>query len=154
VWLLAWHYDKMILSTIIMLGLLATLFILAKLSASSTFIVRASFSVYLGWITVATIANITIMLVKMNVENFGQSAIIMTIAVLLVGVGISLLWIIREKDFIYGFVIIWAYLGIFIRHLKQENLAQMFPAIYITVMTCMIGLLIVNGIIMYKSFTR
>lgn len=153
-WLLAWHYDKMILSTIIMLALLVTLIVLAKLSSSSSFLIRTSFSVYCGWITVASIANMTITLVKMNVRSDGLNAIIMTIAVLLVGLVISIVWIIREKDYIYGFVVLWAYLGILIRHLKQENLTKMYPTILITLIMSLVCLLVVNGIMMHKTLVH
>lgn len=150
-WLFAWHYDQMILSTIIMIGLLITLIFIVKASASTSLITRAAFSVYLGWITIATIANITITLVKLGVPSFNTLAIVLTVAVLIVGATISLLWMIREKDYFFGFVIIWAYVGIAIRHLKAENIAQMVPAIYITVLISILCLIIANGVILFRS---
>lgn len=150
-WLFAWHYDQMILSTIIMIGLLITLIFVVKASASTSLITRAAFSVYLGWITIATIANITITLVKLRVPSFNTLAIVLTVAVLIVGATISLLWIIREKDYFFGFVIIWAYVGIAIRHLKAENITQMVPAIYITVLISILCLIIANGVILFRS---
>lgn len=150
-WLLAWHYDKMILSIVIMICLLITLLFIAKKTITQSFITHAAFSVYLGWITIATIANITIMLVKLGVPSYTTLAVIMTVVVLVVGLVISLFWIIKEKDYIYGFVIIWAFLGILLRQLKQENLVRMYPAIYITVIICIICLLVTNGIVLFKS---
>lgn len=150
-WLLSWHYDKMILSTVIMVGLLVALIFLVKISAATTLINRAPFSVYLGWITIATIANVAIMLVQAGVPSFDSNAISLTVGILLIGFGISVLWIVREKDFIFGFVIIWAYLGILIRHLKQENLSGLYSSIYITVIICLIFLIATNSYVIFKS---
>jgi tryptophan-rich sensory protein len=132
-WLFAWHYDRMILSTMIIIALLAVLLILAKMVQSESLVTRASFSVYASWISVATIANITITLVKLGVPSDTLFAVYMTIFIIFVGLIFSVLWIIREKDIIYGLVIIWAYLGILLRHLSQTELKGAYPIIYISV---------------------
>lgn len=150
-WLFAWHYDKMILSTIIMLFLLITLIFIVKKISFMPFLSRAAFSTYLGWITIATIANITITLVKIGVPSYRPIAVLTTVVVLLVGLAISLMWIIKEKDYIFGFVIIWAFIGIFLRHIRQENLPRLYPMIISVVAICFICLLVVNSIVLSKS---
>lgn len=150
-WLFAWHYDKMILSTIIMLFLLITLIFIVKKISFMPFLSRAAFSTYLGWITIATIANITITLVKIGVPSYRPIPVLTTVVVLLVGLAISLIWIIKEKDYIFGFVIIWAFLGIFLRHIRQENLPRLYPMIISVVAICFICLLVVNSIVLSKS---
>src|SRR5215203_5301185 len=73
-WIIAWHYHVLLLSVIIMLGLLATLIaIFEKVHAAATYagrkarwFVYAPFSIYLGWISIATIANITAYLVSIG----------------------------------------------------------------------------------------
>lgn len=150
-WLLAWHYDKMVISTIIMLFLLMTLIFVVKKISSMPFLSRAAFSVYLGWITIATIANITITFVKIGVPSYRPIAVLMTVVVLLIGLAISLVWIIKEKDYIFGFVIIWAFLGIFLRHIRQENLPRLYPMIISVVAICLVCLLVINSIVLSKS---
>lgn len=154
IWLFTWHYDYMFLSTVIILMLLITLILLVKTIPSNLRFIKAIFSVYLGWITVASIANITILLVKLGLQNEGIVAVILTVLVLLVGTIISLLWIVREKDYIFGFVIVWAYLGILIRHLTQENLERMYPTIVTSVIILMICLIFTNTRVLNKTLHR
>ena len=154
IWLFTWHYDYMFISTMIILMLLITLILLVKTIPSNLRFIKAIFSVYLGWITVASIANITILLVKLGLQNEGIVAVILTVLVLIITTTIALLWIVREKDYIFGFVIIWAYLGILIRHLTQENLERMYPAIVTSVIILMICLIFTNTRVLNKTLLR
>ena len=147
-------YDYMFISTMIILMLLITLILLVKTIPSNLRFIKAIFSVYLGWITVASIANITILLVKLGLQNEGIVAVILTVLVLIITTTIALLWIVREKDYIFGFVIIWAYLGILIRHLTQENLERMYPAIVTSVIILMICLIFTNTRVLNKTLLR
>ncbi len=67
-WLFAWHYDLIWLSVIIIAGLLFTLIKIADIFRTSfivskeCWLIRLPFSIYFGWITVATIANIIVFL--------------------------------------------------------------------------------------------
>jgi predicted histidine transporter YuiF (NhaC family) len=77
--------------------------------------VHVPFSVYLGWITVATIANVTAYLVSVNWDGFGISQLTWTILVVSVGVLITLLMLALRKDIAYSLVVLWALLGIWIK---------------------------------------
>lgn len=46
---------------------------------------------------------------------------------------------------------IWAFSGILLRHLKQENLTQLYPSIYITVAICIAYFIVVNDIVLFRS---
>ena len=69
-WIFLWHYQQFPLTLIAMLVLLATLIITylrlgigeTTVPAAETWAVRLPFSIYLGWITVATVANVTSLL--------------------------------------------------------------------------------------------
>lgn len=71
-WILAWHYDLIGLSTVLLATMLVLLIVItrtilrADLSPRERLLVRLPFSVYFGWITVATIANITVWLVSVG----------------------------------------------------------------------------------------
>jgi hypothetical protein len=108
-WLLSWHYDKIVLSTLIMVLLLVTLALISKMTPSLGLLTRSAFSVYFGWITIATIANVTIMLVKLGVSSFSQGSILLTAGILVIGLILASLWIYLERDLLYGLVILWAY---------------------------------------------
>ncbi|NLF41135.1 MAG: hypothetical protein GX587_00395 [Bacteroidales bacterium] len=116
-WILAWHYDKPGLSVIIMLCLLLTLiFINHKLLAQGPLLIKASFGIYLGWISVATIANISAYLVHLNWSGWGIMPEIWTVFMITTGMVIVMLSMWRNKNPFMALSVIWAFFGIIIRH--------------------------------------
>jgi hypothetical protein len=82
--------------------------------------VRFTYSVYLGWITVATIANLMILLVASNLDMFGVSIEIWTtIAIVFSALFGGFLMINFERVSI-GLVLLWAYTGILINHFSAN----------------------------------
>ncbi|MFU8793462.1 MAG: TspO/MBR family protein [Acholeplasmataceae bacterium] len=114
-WILSWHYDALLLSLLIMLGLLVTLIILVLSIDQKNTIIRVIFHTYVGWITVATIANVTIYLVSLQL-SFLQSDDLWTVFILWVGVILGILTAYRLKSVTYLLVLSWAYIGIYIKH--------------------------------------
>lgn len=122
-WIFAWHYQHVFLSVIIMLVLLVSLTKLYLnleiekeiVSRKERIFVQIPISVYLGWITVATIANITAYLVTINWNGFGISEVIWAMFVIIAALIITLLMIITRKDVAYSLVVVWALLGIYIK---------------------------------------
>ena len=86
-----------------------------KVSTEDKIFLHIPISVYLGWITVATIANVTAVLVTIGWDGFGISEQIWTITVILVATLITIIVLIKRKDFAYSTVIIWALFGIFLK---------------------------------------
>lgn len=119
-WILAWHYLLTPLSLVIMLLILSSLVIIYRrlrigepvTSSAERWLVHVPFSIYLGWITVATIANITTVLVDQGWAggSIGEAswARIMVAAAALIG--LYFLW--KKRDVPYALVIIWALYGI------------------------------------------
>lgn len=146
-WIFSWHYHLIGISVIFMLIILYCLIKIAaitkrqQLSAKETFLIRVPFSVYFGWITVATIANITALLVSINWDGFGLTDQTWTVIVLLVGAAIGLFRMLKDSDTIYGLVFIWAYSGIWIKHTTTFD--NRFPQVVTTVFIC-IGLFILT----------
>ena len=130
-WIFLWHYEQFLLTLIAMLVLLATLIITyLRLGIGCTaaptveiWAVRLPFSVYLGWITVATIANVTAVLDYVKWNRFGIAPEVwmgvMLIAVLL----ISTLVVFTRKDVAYIAVILWALAGISVKHAQVSAVA-------------------------------
>jgi hypothetical protein len=122
-WIFAWHYEYVGLSLLLMIVLLLSLLAIyvrlniGRTTASLTekLCVQVPFSVYLGWITVATIANVTAFLVSVNWDGFGISQLTWTIVVIGVGVLITLLMLALRRDIAYSLVVIWALLGIYLK---------------------------------------
>ncbi|MDD2278087.1 MAG: tryptophan-rich sensory protein [Bacteroidales bacterium] len=142
-WIFAWHYQMLPLSLIIMLGLLITLiFIGVKLQAYSLSISKASFGIYLGWVCIATIANVTALLVNYKWGGWGLSEQTWAIAMVAIGAIITLLATIRFSNPFVGLAVIWAFIGIVIEQKGAH------PAI---VTTAIIGITVV-GIVTILSF--
>jgi hypothetical protein len=154
-WIFLWHYEFVTVSLLAMLVLFVSLLLIylkldINLSAASLkekIAVHTTISIYLGWITVATIANVTAVLVKLNVGELflGQS----TWAVLVIAVAtlISVLVLIQRKDIAYTLVIIWALLGIAIKRSNPDPIygTQMYIAI-----TAAIGIFVIILAILVK----
>ncbi|MFU8786923.1 MAG: TspO/MBR family protein [Candidatus Izemoplasmataceae bacterium] len=150
-WLLCWHYDKIFLSTIVMILLLITLGAAFKIIPSSDAFTKTAFSVYFGWISIATIANVTILLVSRNFTGFGISEPIWLVVILLIGIIILSILLYQTGDVVYGIVFIWAYFGIFLRHYTQQDLPQSYPLITLYIL---ILLLLSSGLTAYTYFVN
>jgi hypothetical protein len=134
-WIFSWHYDLIALSLFFMIGLLIALIKIAqlfnnrKLSNSENKFIRLPFSIYFGWITVATIANITVFLVKMGWNGFNLSDQLWTIIILLVGAVIAITRGLKDKNIPYLLVLVWAYLGIWLKHTSEQGYNGQYPGV-------------------------
>ena len=115
-WILAWHYQKLPLSLLIMIGLLATLiFINLQLREIPMGILKATFGIYLGWICIATIANVTALLVNAGWGGMGISQQAWTIVMIAAGTLIVSLALMRLDNPFIGLSVVWAFAGIIIK---------------------------------------
>ena len=120
IWLFLWQYEYLSYSIIMMLVLLMSLILIylrlgiGKSNAPmlERLAVHLPFSVYLGWITIATIANIAVTAVSVNWDGFGINPEIWAILILLVAHTVTMLIIVTRRDIGYTMVIIWALVGI------------------------------------------
>jgi hypothetical protein len=136
-WIFLWHYERFVETLPAMLILLATLIITYlnleigrnKVSVAETWLARLPFSIYLGWITVATVANISDVLNYLHWNGFGISPEIWMAVVLAAVLAITLAMIITRRDVAYTLVILWALVGIAI---KQANVQAVIIPTWIT----------------------
>ena len=130
VWLLLWHYDQIVLSVGLMFALLAVLIAVylrlgigkSSVSLKERVFVRLPFSVYLGWITVASIANVASALVAVKWDGFGLSNDVWAVIVIAVALLITLGVIATRKDVAYSLVIVWALVGIVVNQSDYQNI--------------------------------
>jgi translocator protein len=127
-WIFAWHYNQMALSVLIMLLLLMTLATIhirimknQPLDKQDQWLVKLPFSVYLAWICVATIANISIALYSINWSGWGLGPIPWTIIMLSVGALLAGYVVLTQKNIAFALVFVWAFFGIYI---KQQDVSQ------------------------------
>ncbi len=122
-WIFLWHYEHFPLTLVAMLTLLATLIVTylqlgtgrSTVTTAETWLVRLPFSIYLGWISVATVANISDVLDYIKWDGFGIPPEIWMTIVLAVVLAITVTMNITRKDIAYSLVILWALLGITIK---------------------------------------
>lgn len=126
-WIFAWHYELIELSLLIMIGLLMSLArINQALSVSTDTFARLTFGIYLGWICIATIANVTALLVSYNWHGALFSETVWTMLLIAVGAAV-VIWLIRKlSNPFLALAVCWAFLGIYIK--RQAD----YPAISIS----------------------
>ena len=130
-WLFMWHYNQIALSEIAMLGLLVSLLVIylrlgigrRAVGSLVRWLVHLPFSIYLGWISVATIANTAVLLYDLNWNGFGVAPEIWTAVVLLVGGLLGVLMTLTRREIAYPLVIIWAFVGVVTRRMDTPIVA-------------------------------
>ncbi len=130
-WIFLWHNLQFPLTLVAMLLLLGWLIAIylhlgtgrSHASAAETWCVRVPFSIYLGWITVATVANVTSLLDFLQWGGWGIApqawAAIMLVAATVITAAVAL----TRGDIAYVLVIIWAFVGIALKHAATATVA-------------------------------
>jgi hypothetical protein len=130
-WIFLWHYEQFPLTIIAMLVLLISLIIvylrlgigISEAPLAERLTVRIPFSIYLGWITVATVANATSLLDYLKWDGFGISAIAWMGIMLAAFLVITALMNFTRRDVPYTLVILWALAGIAIKFATTSPVA-------------------------------
>ncbi len=130
-WLFCWHYNQFALSVLVMLGLLGLLIASylrldvarTKVGNAEKWCVDVPFSVYLGWITVATVANVTDLLYYVNWNGFGIAPEVWAVIMLLVASLVGLMMALSRRDAAYLFVLVWSFAGIAVKQAATPMVA-------------------------------
>jgi hypothetical protein len=145
IWLFLWHYGFFAVSVLLMLTLLISLIMVylrlgvgrGPVPRGERWLVHLPFSIYLGWVTVATIANITAFLDSINWNGFGIGPEIWTIIMLVVALVVAGLMAYDRREIAYLLVLIWAFIGIGVEQadtplvVNAANLAAAVVAIFV-----------------------
>jgi hypothetical protein len=123
-WILLWHYELFVLSAVAIVGLLVSLIAIylklrigtQKRNFFEILFVSAPFSVYLGWATVAVVANISQVLYFLGWRGAPLTEAIWTVIMLGVASLIGVLMIFFRKEVLYPLVLTWAFVGIWVKH--------------------------------------
>ena len=123
-WIFLWHYEVFAATLPVMLVLLGSLIAIylrlgtgrTPVSRAETWTVRVPFSVYLGWITVATVANATQPLYFLGWNGGAIGPEVWTVIMLAVAVVLAWLMAITRRDVAYLLVLVWAFIGIATKH--------------------------------------
>ena len=151
-WLFCWHYNRFGLSVLVMLtllGLLIASYLHLNVNRSSVawteyWAVDVLFSVYLGWITVATVANITDWLYLVGWDGLGISAQVWAVIMLVVASLLGLAMALTRRDVSYLAVLVWAFVGIAVKQVSTPTVA----------LSAWIAAAFVSGCIIYSWLGR
>ncbi len=146
-WLLCWHYNLFGWSMLAMTVLLISLIVIylglnvgqCPAPASEKWLAHLPFSIYLGWISVATIANATAVLTFYNWSGWGVSPEAWTVIMLGIGMILAFLMNYTRGDVAYSLVLLWAYIGIAIKHEGTAVATAAWVASALLVVTSAIG---------------
>ena len=150
VWLFLWQFEQLVLSVVLMFLLLATLIMIyirlgigkSSVSIREKLAVHTPFSVYLGWITIATIANVAATLVFLGWDGFGISPETWAMLIVIVALVISILVLFTRRDVAYGLVIVWALVGIGVKQTGYQNIVLLTEVSAIIVLVAMVASLL------------
>ncbi len=119
-WIFLWHYEQFPATLVVMLGLLAALIVIYErleigrrpIRGVERWVVDLTFSIYLGWVSVATIANAADVLNALGWNGAPLSAAAWAVIMLAAGLALAAAMAVRRGDLAYGLVVIWAFAGI------------------------------------------
>ncbi len=129
-WLVAFQNEFFITSVLIILGMTFTALginlglrlgaretpqdeaLVKPVSAAETWIARVPFAIYFGWLTVATIANVSVWLLADGWSGWGLSAQTWAEVMIVAGLLIGVFTFIRIRSYAYLLVFVWAFAAI------------------------------------------
>ena len=123
-WIFLWHYEYFAFTLIAMGALLLLLIAIylqlgtgrTRVPVAETWLVRVPFSIYLGWITVATVANVTSVLEYVGWNGWGLDPVAWAVIMMVVAAVVAALVSLTRGDVPYVAVILWAFAGIAVKH--------------------------------------
>lgn len=153
-WIFAWHFDAIFLSLIMIVCLLLTLLVIVEKrfpfqkTTVETISVRVGFDIYFGWIIVATIANVCVLLTKIGWKGFGIPQTIWMVLLLAVAacVGIAAVFL-RHRRYA-ALTMIWAFAGILIRHISQDGYRGQYPVV---ITAAIIAIILVGMAVLFDA---
>jgi hypothetical protein len=151
IWLFLWQFEYLVFSVIIMFLLLASLISIylrldigkSEVEIREKLTIHLPFSTYLGWITIASIANVSVTLVSLGWDGFGISPETWATLIVIIALLITILVLIIRKDVAYGLVIIWAFVGIAVEQSGNQNIVTLTQASAIIVLITLISSILI-----------
>ncbi|MCF6409318.1 TspO/MBR family protein [Pseudalkalibacillus salsuginis] len=147
IWVVLWYYGYFKWTIVVMIGLLVSLIILyfkIQHSSGRRLMDRLPFSVYLGWVSIATIINASIILDYNNWGLWGLSEMSWTSILIVAGAFIAIFFSFKNNDLIFPLVFIWTYIGIAVEHTDVPLVKN----------TAMLTAIMLAAFIIFRVFTR
>jgi benzodiazapine receptor len=151
-WLFLWQFEYLAFSVILMFLLLASLIAIylrldigkSEVGIREKLTIQLPFSTYLGWITIASVANVSVTLVSLNWDGFGISQETWATIIVIITLLISIIVLATRKDIAYGLVIIWAFIGIAVGQSGNQNIVTLTQASAIIVLITLVSSILIT----------
>jgi hypothetical protein len=151
-WIVAWHYLQIELSLVIMLLFLITLIqlflksntIARDLTLTQRFILQTPFIVYLGWISVATIANTTALLVAYKWTALCIAPVYWSASMILIALLLAVWMLLKFKAVPFALVVTWALWGIKASQGSVYPLIQSITSVSVACLFIMIAITLIK----------
>ena len=159
-WVVSWQLEVVPLSLAFMLVLLVSLVLIynrlgigkANVRPTERYLVHLPVSVYLGWITIATMANVTALVVAYRWDGFGLSDALWAVAMIVIALVLALVMLFVRKDIFYGLVVDWAVLGMLIKQTPSGHETGQAVTITAIIVMCILTVAIVLQIARGKIY--
>ena len=144
-WIFLWHYELFSYALITIVGLLITLFLLYMTYSieETNWKSRVPISIYLGWVFVATFANLDYVLTYYEFDGFGITKSLWVVIFLTIATATALHFRYHYNDRAMVVVFVWAFVGIAIRHA--------FNVLLITSASIFLSCVLIVGILFIKK---
>lgn len=131
------------------LGTLMIVYSTIQHSRMTTWFMRLPISLYLGWISVATIVNVFVVFQANGIQHLiGLNELTWTIIMLLVGAVLGIMFTLKNRDAVYPLVFIWAYIAIAVKQSGNQPIV-----ITVIILVVLLAIAIIVGLIKrYRRF--
>ena len=142
-WLYFWHREQIALCFVVMVALWATLAMICyqlreSKSLRDTWIAKAPFGLYFGWVTAAMFVNLAIVLKFQNVALSPTTETVLAVILILVAAGCAIVVRLKLTNYFYPLAVAWALTAIAV---KQSGHTAIVVASAIGVVACLIAAL-------------
>ncbi|MTD31932.1 TspO/MBR family protein [Planomicrobium sp. YIM 101495] len=117
-WIVAFSYERLGISTLLIFGMLLSLLLIVERIYKKRFEIPSTlagltFTIYGGWVFIATIVNISLTLVQLEWDGFGISDSVWTLVILSVAIAFVLFYLKLSKNAAFPIPLAWAFFGIY-----------------------------------------
>ncbi|WP_143310860.1 hypothetical protein [Chitinophaga vietnamensis] len=156
-WLFAWHYELLPVTIPLMLLLSASLLIIHircriavdAVTPPEKFFIHLPFSLYFGWVSIATISNFAALFVYAGWQDSPEAQVNWAVGMISVGTITSIIMVLLRNNIIHALVNVWAFYGILVKR-KQADI----PAENIIIHACIIAIGIIAVTISWQLYRK
>lgn len=142
-WIFIFQYRYFTLALLVIVLFLVTLMIIYSIiqnSRMTTWFMRLPISIYIGWVSVATIVNVFVVFQANGIETlFGLGEQTWAIIMLVVGGILGVLFTRKNRDIAYSLVFIWAFIAISV---KQSAYSGIVTTVWVVVVILALNIIV------------